>query len=759
MATRFYLPSGGSAPITPSPSSEWESTGSVESFPTSTSKQGSALTSKTVSLGPATTPYDVARLRYVSPPLTAQTITGTVKGQMRNSESWADNDTCTALVIKVVSGDGGTLRGTLLSYFPSSLTSEWSTSLTNRYCPPSGTALSSLEIQNGDRLVIEIGCRRFSTAYGTQTWRCGDAASSDLPEDETSTSDYNPWIEFTHNFGFVSELQVGQVVATVEYTPGSPRIEVSHIGVQVEYTPTPPGQFTYAGNVTAITSVGSDLDADYAYTGNIGATIGVTGTYSFQDGTDYTYIGGVSVIVTPSSTIVRGRAYVGGIYCYIGVSSVSSSQTRIYVGNVGAVIGVAGVCSMPVTGWDKYFGYGLVEVDDLSEPPPFWCVEEGDDNQVVVTVGPEANYSFYAEFDLSTSGGLTLGTGTIITDLDPSATHLETLGEIRCGGRLTADHVDPRAYPFETTDGPVLGGASAFSYVDPADIPQIVKETRGGMVMEGLSAITATDPATFVTSHATSGGPMVGEVRRPPVEHVVPTAAESDITVMAVSGGILLGGTGAAASYVPPESMATVTSGGLGLEGGCTVVVELPVVLALEIMGGMAAGGLAATVFVDVVIHGGQPAEGAQKDLTGEVFETWVLNGFTFEPSIYSGFNFNSYAEIDGKHHAAGADGIYLLEGDTDDGLPIHPGVRLGPLNFNTVNPKRIRSIHLQSAGDTVDVRLVGETSGQESFFSKDDRDRISASRTLQDEAITVEIVNFKELSQIEITPVILEKR
>ena len=102
-------------------------------------------------------------MQFVSGPLQAQTINGTVKGQFMARQSSGDAEFCMALVIKVVTVVGIT-RGVLLSYFPGSMSTELSAGApVNRYCPPHATALTELAIEDGDRLVIEIWVLRLST--------------------------------------------------------------------------------------------------------------------------------------------------------------------------------------------------------------------------------------------------------------------------------------------------------------------------------------------------------------------------------------------------------------------------------------------------------------------------------------------------------------------------------------------------------------------------------------------------------------------
>lgn len=203
--TRFYFPSSGYTPVSPAFSGDWERTADATRMRFDISKGSSVMASKTSSETVSTSPYDVLTRQYVSDPIKAQTIAGTVKGQMLVLESAVAADFCRGITIKVVSNDGATLRGVLLSHFPDSLTSEYPTTMANRNFPPE-SALSSVAAQEGDRIVVEIGTRAFNTAT-TQyiaTHRFGDNAASDLPEDESTTTDSNPWIQFSQPIQFVT---------------------------------------------------------------------------------------------------------------------------------------------------------------------------------------------------------------------------------------------------------------------------------------------------------------------------------------------------------------------------------------------------------------------------------------------------------------------------------------------------------------------------------------------------------------------------
>ncbi len=141
----------------------------------------------------------------------------------------------------------------------------------------------------------------------------------------------------------------------------------------------------------------------------------------------------------------------------------------------------------------------------------------------------------------------------------------------------------------------------------------------------------------------------------------------------------------------------------------------------------------------------------------GEDYETWVLTGNLFNPSAYSNWPFNSFAQYRGNYYAAGDDGLHLLGGEDQAGIPIHPGVRLGPINFLTDRQKRLRSMRLGATGDEVQVRVA--TENNEGFFSKNGGDRVVVSRDIQGHDWTVDIQDFEELSFLEIVPLILSTK
>jgi hypothetical protein len=147
---------------------------------------------------------NVANRQYIFGPLAAQTISGTVKGQLIGLESNAAADGTPAIGIRVIAPDASTVRGTALAVTARTLdaNNEYPTTTAANRTLAASAALSSVSVTAGDYLVIEIGWRENSASANrsvTQTF--GDVnGATDLPEDQTTTgTTSDPWIEFSGN--------------------------------------------------------------------------------------------------------------------------------------------------------------------------------------------------------------------------------------------------------------------------------------------------------------------------------------------------------------------------------------------------------------------------------------------------------------------------------------------------------------------------------------------------------------------------------
>lgn len=196
MATRLYFHSTTVPGVSPDFTADWEDISSaLRRVLLSDKEVGDALANAN-SAGAG-----MALIRqFVSSPIDAQTIDGTVKLYAMAREPSAIGDVTGRLTIKVVSGDGSTVRGTLLAFGDHSPGSFFHSSLRNKVFAD-GDALSAVVAQAGDRLVVEIGAS--NPSEGTIGFSFGaPSGTSDLPENETETGSLVPWIEFSDDIAF-----------------------------------------------------------------------------------------------------------------------------------------------------------------------------------------------------------------------------------------------------------------------------------------------------------------------------------------------------------------------------------------------------------------------------------------------------------------------------------------------------------------------------------------------------------------------------
>lgn len=214
MATRFYLPRNGAAPVTVAADAAWQDAASVIERPALTAKSATSGAVITAGGGGAGA-QNVLCGRFVSGVIKAQTITGTVKGQVMCLENDGAINARSQLVIRVVSEDGLTIRGVLVAAHAAALSSEWAAGLRNRKAPLAALspfAVTPVVTQSGDRIVVEIGALAGDNGIDTIEMSFSDNQGADLPEDETSgIAAGDPWIEFsqTVQLGYGSVLSGG----------------------------------------------------------------------------------------------------------------------------------------------------------------------------------------------------------------------------------------------------------------------------------------------------------------------------------------------------------------------------------------------------------------------------------------------------------------------------------------------------------------------------------------------------------------------
>jgi hypothetical protein len=277
----------------------------------------------------------------------------------------------------------------------------------------------------------------------------------------------------------------------------------------------------------------------------------------------------------------------------------------------------------------------------------------------------------------------------------------------------------------------VVQGSGGFAFLGrgiwyqtpPSAIATLLVTGKGGFAFGGVGAQTFPLPALL--SLVGSGGFRMGGFRTDQAQFFLPTSLRSDFGTPGLLG---FGGEGRWSFPTPAVLIIPSKGGFFGLGGAGVTSVRMPAVLLVTGEGGF---GLLGT------------------GLLPPGFDTWVLTGNAFEPSYYTNYDFNSFAHVGAQYFGAKDDGIYLLDGEDDDGQEIVPGVRIGPTNLGTANLSRIRAVNVGNQGPDARVHIVA-----------DDRERIFpvqagkawGSRDLQARELTIDIAGFDKLSHIEIT-------
>lgn len=135
----------------------------------------------------------------------------------------------------------------------------------------------------------------------------------------------------------------------------------------------------------------------------------------------------------------------------------------------------------------------------------------------------------------------------------------------------------------------------------------------------------------------------------------------------------------------------------------------------------------------------------------------------------YSGYNFQSFAEINGKHYGVRADGLFLLEGTDDADVPISAELAFGGTDFGSAALKHLPNVYVGVKATDGRLFLKVETSQGEFTYEArraDERmatQRFDLGRGLRDNwfdfTLIAEDVTAFELDNIEFKPVTSKRR
>lgn len=90
--------------------------------------------------------------------------------------------------------------------------------------------------------------------------------------------------------------------------------------------------------------------------------------------------------------------------------------------------------------------------------------------------------------------------------------------------------------------------------------------------------------------------------------------------------------------------------------------------------------------------------------LTNVPLLSYVVNANNFALVKYRNFNFNSFINLGGKYYGVADDGVYELDGDTDDGTAIAASLTLGKSDFNSEMLKSLPAVYIgaKTTGDLI---------------------------------------------------------
>ena len=530
------------------------------------------------------------------------------------------------------------------------------------------------------------------------------------------------------------QIKVSQVLAQVEGDL-TPQIKVSQVLSQVEGGLTP--QIKVSQLMAQVECAKSPILVQA--TGSLAIGGAATITFSAH--------GSATVTVTSGSLAVGGPATV--IFSSNVRTTITASGSLAVGGPATVIFTSAGIATITATG-------NLA----IGGPATIWSSML----PVVIPAGP-FSVIVSAQGGIAVGGSTTIYSSTvpIATYVGPFSVVLTATGNIAVGGPAEITFATPDHFLIQADTGRIAIGGPA-SVVMGRPIHAIISAS-GSLAIGGSVKAVFSPPATPKVVQVISGSLAIGGPATALTGHI------QSYLIVASQGSLQVGSQGDVTVSIGRAQTAVITAshGGIEVGGESETIWSSPgtsyLISALSPGAdtGLKIGGATGPFTfthprIMQVICEGFLAIGGEPDLPAdEVYDTYVLNGNAYEPSIFSGWNFNSYAMYRGKAYGAGKDGLYLLEGSDDDGVEIHTGVRVGPINFGTGRQKRLRTIRIENCGDNAQVKIT-TAEGDVGYFDVEESNA-AISRDLQSREFTIDVSGFKELSQFEIIPLILASR
>lgn len=146
----------------------------------------------------------------------------------------------------------------------------------------------------------------------------------------------------------------------------------------------------------------------------------------------------------------------------------------------------------------------------------------------------------------------------------------------------------------------------------------------------------------------------------------------------------------------------------------------------------------------------------------------WIINPNLAASTALDNYSFTGFGQHKGKRYGIRPDGLYVLEGDTDNGTRIDSFISLGNRNFGTAKQKRMRHAYI---GASTDGRMVLKVivNGQEYLYAVKNpstdmaEQRVDIGRGLRSNYWNFELMNREgadfEIDTIKFMPIVLERR
>lgn len=227
MATRFYYQANNAPAINPPLDAGWGSTANAVRRLMGTAKDA---TTETIN-GDCADGSSSLGVQLVSPPLAAQTITGTVTVMSRGRELNIDHNVNKRYrSIRVYAADGS-LRGTFNPFAATASTTELSAVSYQGQIHAQNNGVGTLAVSDGDYIVAEIGygVGTSAVAIPAQWSMIIGGTGTDHAVSNSDTTGTVPWLEFSQTLVFTA--------ATVTLTPATAT-------VSGQFVPATPGPVT-----------------------------------------------------------------------------------------------------------------------------------------------------------------------------------------------------------------------------------------------------------------------------------------------------------------------------------------------------------------------------------------------------------------------------------------------------------------------------------------------------------------------------------